>query len=199
VRASPTGLVAEEQFATPTALGEVGEAAKHLVGPPAVLILERLADTPGAARDRIDTSSPPHPILEIETSLDLEPGEARDLWFRFGRQDNTEVGQPDLLFKSSLEALAKRLPTAAAAIAPEAALEIPWHGMAPCLPAALPSIMSSGDTRSTRRQPIPAPGAPLTLGSTLNISRSGSPDRSLENPSPIRFRARTTLKKTPVC
>lgn len=128
VHPSATGLVAAEQFAAPNAPGEVGEAARHLIGPPALLVLERLADTPGAARDRIDTSSSPHPILEIETSLELRPGQARDLWFRFGRQDNTEVQQPHALLRTSLETLAKRLPAAAAAAAPEATREIPWHG-----------------------------------------------------------------------
>ena len=65
--------------------------------------------------------------MEIETLLDLKPGETRDLWFRFGRQDSTAVPEPASLVRASLAALSKRLPTAAAEQAPEAAHEVPWH------------------------------------------------------------------------
>ena len=123
VSQSAAGLVAEERFATADAPGDAGKAAKNLFGPPAILILERLADTDGEA---LFTGSP-HPTLEIATSLNLRPGETRDLWFRFGRQDNTAAPNPEGVLNTSLVALSKRLPTAAAPAAPEAALEVPWH------------------------------------------------------------------------
>lgn len=118
VSQSAVGLVAEEKFTSE------GEAAKHLIGPQAILVLERLADTKGEATFG---GSPHQPTLEIATSLTLKPGETRDLWFRFGRQDNTTVPNPADLLNASLVALSKRLPTAAAPAAPEATLEIPWH------------------------------------------------------------------------
>lgn len=117
VTQSAAGLVASEEF-TPT---------DRLIGPPAMIMLERLADTPGTASHRFEVSSPEHPILEIKTSLELNPGETRDLWFRFGRQNNSPVPDPASLVDASLDALSKRLPTASAERAPEAAHEIPWH------------------------------------------------------------------------
>jgi len=125
---SAAGLVAAEQFASVNEPGPLGEAARHLIGLPAVLVLERLADTPGIASHRFEGSSR-HPILEIGTSMELEPGQTRDLWFRFGRQDNTTVPKPDSLLNGSLIALSQRLPTAAAQRAPEAAQEVPWHAV----------------------------------------------------------------------
>jgi hypothetical protein len=124
VNQSPSGLVATEHFASVNEPGDVGESAKHLIGPPAVLVLECLGDTTGNASYRFDGS--PHPTLEIETPLTLKPGEIRDLWFRFGRLDNSTVARPDDLLGASLAALSKRLPTAGAA-GPELAREIPWH------------------------------------------------------------------------
>jgi hypothetical protein len=118
VSRSASGLVAEEVFNFNNV-----EAAKHLIGPEAILVLECLADTTGEAT----FGGSPHPTLEIATSLALKPGETRDLWFRFGRQDNTTVPNPADLLNASLVALSKRLPTAAAPAATEATLEIPWH------------------------------------------------------------------------
>jgi hypothetical protein len=125
VSQSPNGLAAEEQFASASAAWPVGEAAKHLIGPPATLVLERLGDTSGEASHRLDGA--PHPTLEIDTQLTLQPGEMRDLWFRFGRKDDTIVGSPKSLLDASLAALSKRLPRASAPTAPEATNEIPWH------------------------------------------------------------------------
>jgi hypothetical protein len=122
VSRSARGLVAKEEFAS-VSDPKKGEAAKHLIGPPAILVLERLADTAGEAS--VDGSQ--HPTLEIATSLELTPGETRDLWFRFGRKDNTIVPNPADLLVTSLAALSKRLPTATAPAPPEAMLEIPWH------------------------------------------------------------------------
>jgi hypothetical protein len=93
VSRSAHGLIADEVFASVND-PKKGEAARHLIGPPATLVLERLADTAGEA----SFGGSPHPTLEIATTLSLNSGETRNLWFRFGRQDNTTVPNPaDLL------------------------------------------------------------------------------------------------------
>jgi hypothetical protein len=125
VAPSPQGLVAAERFAAPTDPGAVGDAAKYLIGPPATLVLEQLERTDGVASHRLDGA--PHPLLEIATTLRLEPGATEELWFRFGRADGRAVARPRHVLQASLHALARRLPRAAALDAPEAAREIPWH------------------------------------------------------------------------
>jgi hypothetical protein len=125
VTASARGLVAVERFAAPTDPAPAGPAAPFLIGPPATLVLERLARTPGEARDRLDGG--PHPVLEIATSVRLRPGERRELWFRFGRDDASRVARPDRIVTRSRRALAGWLPRAEADLAPEAAQEVPWH------------------------------------------------------------------------
>ena len=126
VTASATGVTAVEQFADPGAGGDVGAAAALLIGPPATLVLERLGDTEGVPGHRVEDGAV-HPTLEIATSLTLRPGERRDLWFRFGRQDATAVGDPAAFFDDARRALSARLPRASAPAAREAAREIPWH------------------------------------------------------------------------
>jgi hypothetical protein len=73
VTQSAAGLVAVEQFASASAPGAVGAATKYLIGPPATLVLERLADTAGDASYRFENGSP-HPTLEIA----LARSEARE-------------------------------------------------------------------------------------------------------------------------
>lgn len=121
------GLIASEVFASVDAGGPAGTAAKRLIGPPATIMLERLGETPGTASHRFEPSAPTHPILEIKTPIVMRPGQTQDLWFRFGRQDSTPVGEPASLVAASTAALAKRLPRAAAERAPQAAHEVPWH------------------------------------------------------------------------
>ena len=123
VTPSGSGLVAVERFAPPTSPGAVGQAARTLIGPPATLVLEPLGGTVGEAR----FAGTPHPVLEIETPLVLAPGERRELWFRFGRHDGSPVPDPGALMRTSLRALAARLPRASARPAPAARHEIPWH------------------------------------------------------------------------
>ena len=53
----------------------------------------RVARRDGRRRARTVSRTVPHPVLEIETRLALGPGEQRDLWFRFGRQDAAAVGR----------------------------------------------------------------------------------------------------------
>ncbi len=109
-----TGLEARERWAAD---------AGCPIGPPATLVLERLGDTPGTAA----AQGAPHPTLEIHTAIELGPGETRDLWFRFGRADGKPVRDPAGLLRTSLNALAARLPRASAEAAPAATREIPWH------------------------------------------------------------------------
>ena len=126
VTTSASAVTAVEQFADPGAGGDVGAAAALLIGPPATLVLERLGDTEGTPGHHVEDGAV-HPTLEIATSLTLQPGERRDLWFRFGRQDATRVGDPGALFDDARRALSARLPRASAPSAREAAREIPWH------------------------------------------------------------------------
>jgi hypothetical protein len=125
VSATSRGLAAAERFAAPTDPGDAGAAAPYLIGSPATLALERLGTTRGAASARAGEG--PHPVLEIATALRLRPGEHRDLWFRFGRQDDSTVAQPSRLLARTRRALAARVPRATASLAPEASQEIPWH------------------------------------------------------------------------
>jgi hypothetical protein len=117
VQATANGLAAVERFDGPT--------AQFTIGPPATLVLERLAGTPGDATHRLDGG--PHPVLEITTSLRLRPGERKELWFRFGRPDAPPDAKPRTIVARSRRALADWVPTATAERAPEAAQEIPWH------------------------------------------------------------------------
>ncbi len=114
VQSTSRGLRAVEQFAP---------GSPFPIGPPATLVLERLGDTAGTAR----AGSAPHPLLEIETSVALRPGDRQELWFRFGRDAGDAVPHPRRLFDRSLRALAARLPRASASEAPAAEREIPWH------------------------------------------------------------------------
>ncbi len=120
--ASPAGIVATERFASPAV---AGDAAGFVIGPPATLVLERAGRTAGEARATAEGS--PHPTLEIETPLVLEPGTRRELWFRFGRPAGEPPSRPSRLVSTSLRGLAARVPRAAARHAPEAQREIAWH------------------------------------------------------------------------
>jgi hypothetical protein len=92
-------------------------------GRPAVLVLEALGGTRAipVADDR------PQPALVLSSQISLAPGETRELWFRFGRPEGDAAVDPRAVFDDSLTRLRARLPSASAARAPEAALEVPWH------------------------------------------------------------------------
>ncbi len=94
----------------------------NVFGPPATILLERL-DGVGVAT----ATGSPHPTLAIETPLTLAPGDKIDLFFRFGRDDGQAISDPTAFFAEQRQALTDRLPRAAAAPAPEAEQEIPWH------------------------------------------------------------------------
>jgi hypothetical protein len=92
-------------------------------GAPALLLLEALGDTPGEPI----SDGQPQPTLAFRSEVTLEPGETRELWFRFGRAEGESPADPAALFQASLAGLADRLPVADAARAPEAQVEVPWH------------------------------------------------------------------------
>ena len=100
VTTSARRIVAAERFA----------AGASVVGSPAVLVLERLAHTAGTA----SVAGSPHPTLEFATRVALRPGETRELWFRFGRDDGSRLRRPERIRAQSLRTLATRLPRAAA-------------------------------------------------------------------------------------
>lgn len=125
VQESAHGIVATEIFIAPDDAA-LGELARSLIGPPATLMLEPLGDTDGVPGFSV-TDTEPHAALHVDTALVLSPGEQRDLWFRFGRQDDRLVDDPARLFDDSLSALAARVPRAVADRAAEASQEVPWH------------------------------------------------------------------------
>lgn len=94
----------------------------NVFGPPATLLLERLD---GAARSA--AAGAPHPTLTIETPVTLAPGDEVELYFRFGIDDGSRIADPAGLLAEQRRLIGKRLPRAAAAPAPEAEQEIPWH------------------------------------------------------------------------
>ncbi|MDX2167866.1 MAG: hypothetical protein SF182_12405 [Deltaproteobacteria bacterium] len=118
-------VVARERFASPDAPGALGDAARAVVGPPAALLLQGLGDdVPGQASA---SDGAAHPTLEIRSAFGINPGERRELWFRFGRDDGGTLDDPAALLRASRRALLRRLPVAGAAPAPEARDELPWH------------------------------------------------------------------------
>jgi hypothetical protein len=117
------GIEAAEQFASPNAGGPIGAAARTLIGPPATLRLEYVG---GRAVPVTTAQGSPHPTLESRIVVPLRPGQTHELWFRFGRADD-EVIDPARVLYDSRRGLARRLPRAGAALAPEARHEIPWH------------------------------------------------------------------------
>jgi len=123
VTQAPRGLVARERFVVPPGDPSLASA---VFGTPLVLVLETLGDTAGVGRVA-PGSDAPHPALEIESEVVLEPGAAVELWFRFGRDEGEAPAEPARLYEESIAALARRLPRAKDARAPEAAQEIPWH------------------------------------------------------------------------
>ena len=120
------GLLARELFADRNSSGPVAEAAKFLFGAPAEIVLEPLGRTEGMATHRLEAGEA-HPTLEIESALELAPGESRELWFRFGLRDESPPPEPHVLAAQSLASLRARLPAVHVDDAPEAAHEIPWH------------------------------------------------------------------------
>lgn len=116
--------VAREIFASPNAGGAVGEAARALIGAPAVLLLEGLGDAVPGQASASDGAA--HPTLEIRSAFGIAPGERRELWFRFGR-DGAAIDDPAAVLRSSRRSLVRRLPVAGGHAAREARDEVPWH------------------------------------------------------------------------
>lgn len=99
------------------------KSTQLVFGPTTALVLEALGDQ--AARARTDGA--PHPTLYLDTTLELDPGERRELWFRFGVDDASPCQRPDAVYAQSMATLALRLPSANSERAPQAAREIAWH------------------------------------------------------------------------
>jgi hypothetical protein len=116
------GLAAfEERTAQAAALA--GRRFAQVFGPELTAILEPLGDTAG----RPMNSDAPHPVLALASEIVVNPGEDAVLWFRFGAEDGTVVGDPAALLDDSLARLKRRLPRAASSSAGGAAQEIAWH------------------------------------------------------------------------
>lgn len=116
------GLAAIEER-TEQAAALQAQRFAQVFGPELTVILEPLGDT--AARVR--SSEAAHPMLALASEAVVGPGEETTLWFRFGAEDGTVVGDPSALLDDSLARLKRRLPRASSAVAREAEHEVPWH------------------------------------------------------------------------
>lgn len=94
-----------------------------IFGAPWTLMLEALGATPVESHASDDA----HPLLSLVSDVELAPGEAKELWFRFGIYDGSACPDPSALYESSLRQLRRRLPSARSTKAPMAQREIPWH------------------------------------------------------------------------
>jgi hypothetical protein len=71
-----------------------------------------------------------HPSLCAQTSVTLQPGQTQSLYFTLGLEGFAPDQSVPLVFSQSAKVIRRRLPTAHSALAPQAALEIPWHAAA---------------------------------------------------------------------
>ena len=122
VESAPGRVVARQER---TAAGEELAARRNprWFGADHSVVLEVVGGTDGDAR----SSSDPHPTLEVETELRLEPLGSAELWFRFGLADDQVIPDPAVAIDRWRSELRNRLPTAEAVIAPAVAREVPWH------------------------------------------------------------------------
>ena len=116
------GLAAVEER-TPEAAALQEHRFPRVFGPELTIVLEPLGETAARAM----RSDAPHPILALASEVVLEPGGEATLWFRFGAEDGTVVGDPAAVMADSMMRLKRRLPRAASPNAAEAEREIPWH------------------------------------------------------------------------
>ena len=117
------GVLAAVEERTEKAAALQGQRFAQVYGPPLTVVLEPLGDTAARATH----SDAPHPLLLFASEIVVGPGDETTLWFRFGAEDGTVVGDPAALLDDSLRRLTRRLPRAASAAAGEAEHEIPWH------------------------------------------------------------------------
>lgn len=121
VTTSAGGLAAQEvRSAAAAPLAAVTPA--QVFGPLYRLVLEAVDALPV----RTDPGEGPHPVLSLSADLVLEPGATAERQFRFGIDDGP-VADPTEVWSYSVAHLRARLPRAAAAPAPMAAREVPWH------------------------------------------------------------------------
>ncbi len=122
VESQGDGLAAVEER-TPEAAALQEHRFPRVFGPELTIVLEPLGETAARAM----RSDAPHPILALASEVVLEPGAEATLWFRFGAEDGTVVGDPAAVMADSMMRLKRRLPRAASSNAAEAEREIPWH------------------------------------------------------------------------
>ena len=120
------GRVVAQEERTPEAKALAERPRAQSFGALHTVVLEAAGSTNGVAGSR-QLAGEAHPTLEVVTSLHLEPGEATELWFRFGLDDGATLEDPAPLAARWRTALHERLPRATAAAAPSATREIPWH------------------------------------------------------------------------
>jgi hypothetical protein len=122
VRESERGLRAVER--------RLEDDSKFMFGPFAQVFgprLDALLEALGATEAVPSHDGAPHPTLALTSDLVLEPGEEKELWFRFGSPDASSIDDPAAELASSESGLRERLPRARAEGRPEAEREIPWH------------------------------------------------------------------------
>lgn len=125
VETAPGQIMASEVF-SPRADEHAGPGHPLIFGSPRRLVLEGLASTKGAAVPWVGEAGP-HPVLRLSVPVQLPAGQRMDSWFRFGEDGGELIDEPAALLADWTRELRARLPTAAAARAPEPAREIPWH------------------------------------------------------------------------
>lgn len=107
-------------------LGPLGSLTDVLsvFGAPATVVLETRSDH-AVVTDTVGEDG--WPRLSIDTVVELVPGETRELWFRFGRDDGSEFPDTDAIMQRTLVALAENLPRAGGERVADLGDEIPWH------------------------------------------------------------------------
>ncbi len=108
-------IVAQEIFNEPA----------ETIGAPATLLLEDLSRENSGQMSALENDQ--WPTLQIETGLDLKPGDTQTLWFRVGRSTDEEISSPESFYEQQLNKVRSRVPKTTSLSVPHVAREIPWH------------------------------------------------------------------------
>ena len=108
-------IVAQEIFNEPA----------ETIGAPATLLLEDLSPENSGQMSALENDQ--WPTLQIETGLDLKPGDTQTLWFRVGRSTDEEISSPESFYEQQLNKVRSRVPKTTSLSVPHVAREIPWH------------------------------------------------------------------------
>ncbi|MDP5003997.1 MAG: hypothetical protein NWQ51_08900, partial [OM182 bacterium] len=108
-------IVAQEIFNEPA----------ETIGAPATLLLEDLSPENSGQMSALEDDQ--WPTLQIETGLDLKPGDTQTLWFRVGRSTDEEISSPESFYEQQLNKVRSRVPKTTSLNAPHVTREIPWH------------------------------------------------------------------------